>query len=232
MNNQNNMFSNINEEEEFNNSANLIDLLLYSSMGIRDINNNYRNDNINFFNLTDPQENIVYTRNIYRFDEPVSTTTSYSTTTPASTTTSYSTTTPASTTTSYSTRNRLISPLSILSASNYILEETMNAVYDTYDIYFGNNIYDNAINRLFEENRERDLQRREDEYINFSSQRYDTLNFENIKEQKDCSICLTDFEKENMVSVTLCKHVFHHDCIKEWTHYKSNCPVCREELKK
>ena len=108
----------------------------------------------------------------------------------------------------------------------------MNAVYDTYDIYFGNNIYDNAINRLFEENRERDLERREDEYINFSSQRYDTLNSEIVKKQTECSICLTEFEKENMVSSTSCNHIFHHDCIKEWTHYKTSCPVCREELKK
>jgi len=214
------MFSNIinNEEEEFNNSANLIDLLLYSSMGIRDINNNYRNDN-NFFNLTVPQENIVYTRNIYRFDElPVSTTNQSSTN--------------QSSTNQSSTTNRYISPLSILSASNFILEETMNAVYDTYDIYFGNNIYDNAINRLFEENRQGELQRREDDYINFSSQRYDTVNSEFVKEQTECSICLTEFEKENMVSSTLCNHIFHHDCIKEWTHYKSSCPVCREELKK
>jgi hypothetical protein len=217
--NNRDMFSNNNNhdgEEDFNNSTNLIDLLLYSSMGIRNSNNNYQNDNINFFNLTGPQENIVYTRNVYRFDTPPS-----STTTP----------TPTPTTTS-SNGGRTLNPLNILLDSNFLLEETFNTLYDTYDIYFGNTFYENTINSLFEENRERELQRRENEYINFSSQRYDTLNSEIVKEQTECSICLTNFEKENMVSSTSCNHIFHHDCIKEWTHYKTSCPVCREELKK
>ena len=72
--NNHNIFSNINnEEEEFNNSTNLIDLLLYSSMGIRNSNNNYQNDNIRFFNSTIPEENFVYTSNVYRFDTDTTT---------------------------------------------------------------------------------------------------------------------------------------------------------------
>ena len=200
-NNQNDNNQNDSEEEIHNSASNLIDLLLYSSMNIH--NNNYETNNTN---------NHVYTTNFYSFNtSPITRSSSR-----------------------LSRRSRNIFD----TASNFLLEETFNTLFDTtYGIDFINdniydNIYESTINRSFEENRDKELQRKEDEYINFDFQRYDTLTWgEIIKEQKECAICLNDFEKENMISITLCKHIFHHDCIKEWTHYKSNCPVCREELK-
>ena len=48
---------------------------------------------------------------------------------------------------------------------------------------------------------------------------------------KNCCICLSDFKADDNVSVLSCKHLFHHDCIVEWSMYKINCPVCRENLK-
>ena len=122
------------------------------------------------------------------------------------------------------------SPISVRSRNtiaNRLLEETFNTILSN-DLY--DSIYERTLNTSFEENRERELERKEDKYINFTCQRYDILPLKIIKEQTECSICLSNFEKENMVSITSCKHIFHHDCIKEWTHYKSNCPVCREDL--
>ena len=29
---------------------------------------------------------------------------------------------------------------------------------------------------------------------------------------------------------TPCKHIFHEECLKNWLHMKSDCPVCRRKL--
>ncbi|KAK6945534.1 Zinc finger, RING-type, partial [Dillenia turbinata] len=47
-----------------------------------------------------------------------------------------------------------------------------------------------------------------------------------------CSICLTEFEDEDMVTqLSECRHVFHLDCIQKWIHMdKLTCPICRSFL--
>jgi hypothetical protein len=54
---------------------------------------------------------------------------------------------------------------------------------------------------------------------------------ENFKiNNTSCSICITDFEDESLVSITKCNHAFHNECIVEWGKYKTACPICREKL--
>lgn len=47
---------------------------------------------------------------------------------------------------------------------------------------------------------------------------------------KNCSICMEKFEKDNKIIILECDHVLHTDCIKEWVKYKSECPVCRKNI--
>jgi hypothetical protein len=45
-----------------------------------------------------------------------------------------------------------------------------------------------------------------------------------------CSICLDNFEGSD-VCVLTCKHIFHHNCIKDWLlkdSLKPKCPVCND----
>ena len=54
-------------------------------------------------------------------------------------------------------------------------------------------------------------------------------------EQKECPICMEPFSVDDIVSWSpnidgTCKHVFHHECIKEWMLQSGNCPCCREVL--
>ena len=49
-------------------------------------------------------------------------------------------------------------------------------------------------------------------------------------EEKECSICLSEFEKDSKVSLISCNHLFHNECIKEWSMYKQNCPICRKKI--
>lgn len=53
------------------------------------------------------------------------------------------------------------------------------------------------------------------------------------KEVTTCAICKCDFEENEKLTETPCKHTFHSACINYWLDNKSNkCPVCRKECGK
>ena len=47
---------------------------------------------------------------------------------------------------------------------------------------------------------------------------------------RSCSICLSDFEKGQMVRSLPCFHLFHRHCIDRWLESNKQCPVCQIEL--
>jgi hypothetical protein len=52
-------------------------------------------------------------------------------------------------------------------------------------------------------------------------------------ENDECSICLHGYDAGQTVCVSktsLCDHIFHQDCIKEWLKDHDNCPMCRVNL--
>lgn len=48
-----------------------------------------------------------------------------------------------------------------------------------------------------------------------------------------CSICLGEWDDEECVGMNVvklpCLHAFHEDCLMEWLHGNTYCPMCREE---
>jgi len=59
---------------------------------------------------------------------------------------------------------------------------------------------------------------------------YNYLEIKDKIDDKDCCICLNDFDDECEVSILMCNHILHKDCMIEWGKYKQSCPVCREEV--
>lgn len=51
--------------------------------------------------------------------------------------------------------------------------------------------------------------------------------FHHLNEVKDCCICLCDFEGEELLRVTFCRHFLHKQCIDDWLIKNENCPLCR-----
>ena len=50
-------------------------------------------------------------------------------------------------------------------------------------------------------------------------------------QQNACTICLGDFEqREEVVQLETCNHIFHTECIHGWLNRSSICPVCRVEV--
>ena len=47
-----------------------------------------------------------------------------------------------------------------------------------------------------------------------------------------CSICLDNININDVLSNTTlpCEHVFHDACLRKWTRFQNNCPLCREQI--
>ena len=93
-------------------------------------------------------------------------------------------------------------------------------------IYNRNNTFENILNQSFEE--APTLCKKENCDINLQQFIYTKKDEEATNET--CTICLCDFEDGVTVSNLNCKHVFHYQCLNEWCQYKSQCPICRNEI--
>ena len=71
----------------------------------------------------------------------------------------------------------------------------------------------------------------EQDYNKLESIKYSDLK--NKDKEKKCSICLVDFEDDDMLLKLPCYHYFHRQCVEEWLkEYDYKCPVCRHECGK
>ena len=81
-----------------------------------------------------------------------------------------------------------------------------------------------------------DLNNLEDIKIVLTTEQFNKLNTFKIKDDKkldsNCTICLENFNKDNMITELKCKHFFHTECIKEWlTKNSSKCCICRVDMR-
>jgi hypothetical protein len=44
---------------------------------------------------------------------------------------------------------------------------------------------------------------------------------------KECSICLEEFKKDEKLMKIECHHYFHRKCIDDWFNINITCPLCR-----
>ena len=47
---------------------------------------------------------------------------------------------------------------------------------------------------------------------------------------RECSICLEEFKKDEELIKIECQHYFHGTCINNWFKTNGTCPLCRLEL--
>ena len=99
----------------------------------------------------------------------------------------------------------------------------------TYDSLF--DIFDTDYNRILEETFENQQSfEKTDHIIDIPSQTYSSIQ-DKEKYEKDCCICLTQFDEDCIVSLLpKCNHIFHKECVVEWGKYKTSCPICRNNV--
>jgi hypothetical protein len=51
-----------------------------------------------------------------------------------------------------------------------------------------------------------------------------------LKESYECPICLDKIKENSNVFLTLCGHLFHHDCLNEAMIFRKKCPTCRRGI--
>ncbi|CAI5703367.1 hypothetical protein KXD40_003716 [Peronospora effusa] len=56
---------------------------------------------------------------------------------------------------------------------------------------------------------------------------------ESISSSECCSICLSEWGDKECIGMNVvklpCMHMFHEECLLEWLHGTTHCPMCREE---
>ena len=115
---------------------------------------------------------------------------------------------------------------------NMFLTNIFNSIgRQTLADLFSSTLEDQILEEVMEESlQEHSSLQRSNTIINIEKQKYKDLDNLKKENNKDCSVCITDFEDEDDVSITTCGHIFHNSCIVEWGKYKQECPNCRKEL--
>ena len=58
------------------------------------------------------------------------------------------------------------------------------------------------------------------------------IDFKNKKKDNfhECVICLEEMKNDEKVSLLVCSHMFHTDCIHLWAERKRLCPLCDQSF--
>merc|ERR1719361_1879151 len=54
------------------------------------------------------------------------------------------------------------------------------------------------------------------------------VRFEKMEEQT-CAVCFGEYRWGELITQLRCGHCFHVDCIAEWMHRATRCPLCRRD---
>lgn len=108
----------------------------------------------------------------------------------------------------------------------------VNVMRHIYDNIFNDNVFiDIIIIQNHDENLE-NLENVKNIVIQEELDKIQISEFSDIKtDEKQCSICLDDFEPSSKIRLINCKHLFHSECLDTWLlQHDYKCPHCREKV--
>lgn len=108
----------------------------------------------------------------------------------------------------------------------------INVMRHIYDNVFNDNVFiDIIVIQNHDENME-NLENVKNIVIQEELDKIQISEFSDIKtDEKQCSICLDDFEPSSKIRLINCKHLFHSECLDTWLlQHDYKCPHCREKV--
>ena len=70
-------------------------------------------------------------------------------------------------------------------------------------------------------------------YIKYKDITEQYCSTHSIVKTTDCTICLENFQNEDNILITGCKHLFHKKCAEQWlNNYSVKCPICKKKIVK
>lgn len=70
-------------------------------------------------------------------------------------------------------------------------------------------------------------------YIKYKDITAQYCSTHSIVKTTDCTICLENFQNEDDILITGCKHLFHKKCAEQWlNNYSVKCPICKKKIVK
>lgn len=54
-----------------------------------------------------------------------------------------------------------------------------------------------------------------------------TYVYDNNQKTNNCTICLENFIKGELITKLHCNHLFHNKCLRTWFKYNNICPLCK-----
>lgn len=59
-----------------------------------------------------------------------------------------------------------------------------------------------------------------------------TIKFEKGHKFETCIICFTELEeKESVIELPKCKHIYHYECLEPWVKKNNKCPICKNGIR-
>jgi hypothetical protein len=90
------------------------------------------------------------------------------------------------------------------------------------------NSFSNVVNESFNQEQQREPNNPTREII---IDKLKTVKLNEI-EEKDCPICLDEYNCQSQIILLPCLHSFHSSCIKKWLSKNVTCPICRKDINK
>jgi SNF2 family DNA or RNA helicase len=115
------------------------------------------------------------------------------------------------------------------------LENNYKSLQNEQNVYNGKlttyNFFNNVINKLkYIENIDDDDSNDNNRETAADTDEEEYTDEEEEEEEEICGICMCEIEEGN-VGVTICGHIYCHDCLTQWIETRSSCPLCNKILK-
>lgn len=96
-------------------------------------------------------------------------------------------------------------------------------------------LFDYVVNTTFLDFTYTELNELNDVKVTLTKEQFDKFEKKKVSESNkltNCSICMDNYELDEIIVTLKCNHVYHENCIENWLcNQKVTCPICRKDTR-